>query len=153
MSRQSDAAAATPLSKPGSAALPAGKSLAATADVHERLQRARSEQQQGEQPPAAALPTAPPPVPTPSPRFDVAPTSTSSRRVGADPYAIRPAPGEKPAEEELESMRFAGQRARPRKGLEYAPRRDETYLKPPGSCNTRWAPEAPCARTVLRARA
>ena len=35
-------------------------------------------------------------------------------------------------------MRLRGRRARPRKKIEYAPVRDVTYLKPPGSCNTKW---------------
>ena len=40
--------------------------------------------------------------------------------------------------EELASFTFEGQRARPRKKIEYAPIRNTTYLKPPGSCNTKW---------------
>ena len=45
----------------------------------------------------------------------------------------------RPSAEEAASFRWGGQRARPRKGIVEAPRRGETYLKPPGSCKSRWA--------------
>ncbi len=43
-----------------------------------------------------------------------------------------------PSAEEAKSFQLLGQRARPRKKIEYAPIRKATYLKPPGSCQTRW---------------
>jgi hypothetical protein len=50
------------------------------------------------------------------------------------------APDGRPSPEELASFRFAGVRARPRKGIEAKWRKGEIYLKPPGSCGTRCAP-------------
>jgi hypothetical protein len=42
------------------------------------------------------------------------------------------------SDEEKASFRFCGQRARPRKKIEAAPLVGQTYLKPPGSCKSRW---------------
>ena len=44
----------------------------------------------------------------------------------------------RPEAEEAASYRWCGQRARPRRKIEYDPKRNETYLKPPGSCKTKW---------------
>ena len=43
-----------------------------------------------------------------------------------------------PTKEEAASFRWGGQRARPRKGIEKITKKKETYLKPPGSCNSKW---------------
>eukprot|EP00967_Tisochrysis_lutea_P101744 scaffold152843_cov22-Tisochrysis_lutea.AAC.1 len=43
-----------------------------------------------------------------------------------------------PSAEELESFRWGGVRARPRKKIAGETRRGETYLKPPGSLGSRW---------------
>lgn len=40
--------------------------------------------------------------------------------------------------DEKKSFSFGGQRARPRKGIERQPLMGVTFLKPPGSCLTRW---------------
>ena len=69
----------------------------------------------------------------------------------AEPPAAAPAPAAAPqpaapppatvgemSAEELASFEFKGVRARPRKKIEYAPIKHATYLKPPGSCNSRW---------------
>ena len=45
---------------------------------------------------------------------------------------------DKPEPEEVASYTWGGQRARPRKGIEGTTKRDETYLKPPGSCLTKY---------------
>ena len=44
----------------------------------------------------------------------------------------------KPTAEEIASLRFGGTRARPRKGIEAVKVTGKTFLKPPGSCLTRW---------------
>ena len=44
----------------------------------------------------------------------------------------------KPTAEEIASLRFGGTRARPRKGIEAVTVTGKTFLKPPGSCLTRW---------------
>jgi len=44
----------------------------------------------------------------------------------------------RPSPEEIASFRFGGKRARPRKGIEGTVVSGQTYLKPPGSCGTRW---------------
>eukprot|EP00316_Scyphosphaera_apsteinii_P024337 CAMPEP_0119299856 /NCGR_PEP_ID=MMETSP1333-20130426/1861_1 /TAXON_ID=418940 /ORGANISM="Scyphosphaera apsteinii, Strain RCC1455" /LENGTH=326 /DNA_ID=CAMNT_0007301431 /DNA_START=29 /DNA_END=1009 /DNA_ORIENTATION=- len=44
----------------------------------------------------------------------------------------------RPPQEELDSFSFCGQRARPRRGIEAKFKEGETYLKPPGSCKSRW---------------
>ena len=43
--------------------------------------------------------------------------------------------------EEAKSFLWGGVRARPRKKIERAPVSDQTYLKPPGSCGTKWGKE------------
>ena len=43
-----------------------------------------------------------------------------------------------PGADELASFKFGGTRARPRKGIEGKTVRNETYLKPPGSCGSKW---------------
>ena len=82
---------------------------------------------------AAAAPTR---VPLGSPT-EPAPASPAK---SATP-AASPAKSATPTltDEEKDSFQFRGQRARPRKKIEYLPRRGELYLKPPGSCNTRWS--------------
>ena len=42
------------------------------------------------------------------------------------------------SQEERDSFTFGGQRARPRKGIERKMLEDQTYLKPPGSCLTKY---------------
>ena len=48
------------------------------------------------------------------------------------------------SDDEKSSFIWGGQRARPRKGIERVMRTGETYLKPPGSCNTKHAPVSIC---------
>ena len=43
-----------------------------------------------------------------------------------------------PSAEEMASFRFGGTRARPRKKIAGTVVTGQTYLKPPGSCLTRW---------------
>ena len=45
---------------------------------------------------------------------------------------------EGPSPEELASYNWGGQRARPRKGIEAKFLKNETYLKPPVSCGTKY---------------
>ena len=45
---------------------------------------------------------------------------------------------DQPTAEDIASLRFGGTRARPRKGIEGVTVTGQTYLKPPGSCLTRW---------------
>ena len=49
---------------------------------------------------------------------------------------------QKPTPEEVATFTWGGQRARPRKKIEAAFVKNETYLKPPGSCNTRFPSES-----------
>ena len=57
---------------------------------------------------------------------------SSSQAISLQPPAMMP------DEEEKASFRFCGVRARPRKKIAAAPRTEEVYLKPPGSCKGRW---------------
>jgi len=62
-------------------------------------------------------------------------------KAAANPAATVPeaaAEQARPDAAEAASYRWGGQRARPRRGIEGAPKRGETYLKPPGSCKTKW---------------
>ena len=67
-----------------------------------------------------------PPKPSGPPRAITMTDTISEKRVGLM------------SDEEKASFEFRGQRARPRKKIEYAPIKNTTYLKPPGSCNTKW---------------
>ena len=44
-----------------------------------------------------------------------------------------------PTPEEAASFEWGGTRARPRKKIEKVVKKNATYLKPPGSCNSKWA--------------
>ena len=50
--------------------------------------------------------------------------------------AQTPTPG--PSKEEAQSFTWGGTAARPRRNIERAPLKGETFLKPPGSCQTKW---------------
>lgn len=43
-----------------------------------------------------------------------------------------------PTAEEAASFEWGGTRARPRKKIEKVVKQNATYLKPPGSCNSKW---------------
>ena len=47
-----------------------------------------------------------------------------------------PTPG--PSKEEAQSFTWGGTAARPRRNIERSPLKGETFLKPPGSCQTKW---------------
>jgi len=54
----------------------------------------------------------------------------------------------RPSPEEIASFKFGGTCARPRKGIAAVPKKNAVYLKPPGSCNTKWAPDISVNVTV-----
>ena len=49
--------------------------------------------------------------------------------------------------DEKASFAYGGQRASKRKGIERSLLNGVTYLKPPGSCHTKWPPSASSAAT------
>ena len=109
-------------------------------------------------PPPAASPTTAAPKPVASPAKPVRLSTQTCQHSPPKPAAASPAKAaaaaalstqaaaspakaasdDGPSAEEAASLKLRGQRARPRKKIEYAPVRDVTYLKPPGSCNTKW---------------
>ena len=80
------------------------------------------------------LMTAPAPAPAPAPT--PAPTPTPAPAPAAP--AAKPA---RPDAEEVASFSWGGVQARPRKGQLRVARKGETYLKPPGSCGSKWGKE------------
>ena len=134
-----EALAAASLPRPAVAPISA-VTVAASTDINSRLARAKTAPPASPaKPPPAAPPTpaAPPPAPPKG-----SPTPAPPLPTPAEP-APTPAPRESSHAEDLSpeeaaSFELRGQRARPRKKIEYAPVRNTTYLKPPGSCNTKW---------------
>jgi hypothetical protein len=109
------------------------KTKVATSDIEDRLRRARGMtealQTKLALPPNNAAPASVPPAPAaPGPPPKTAP----------DASGLPPKTGDKPDADEMDSFHFCGQRARPRKKIEYAPKVHETYLKPPHSLLSRW---------------
>ena len=80
--------------------------------------------------------TTPAPAPAPAPAPTPAPTPTPAPAPAAP--AAKPA---RPDAEEVASFSWGGVQARPRKGQLRVARKGETYLKPPGSCGSKWGKE------------
>ena len=105
-------------------------------------------------PPPLAAAKRPSPLPSPAklsplPPLDGSPakttlppkTSPAPAPAPAPASAPAPAPVAKPARpdaEEVASFSWGGVQARPRKNQLRVARKGETYLKPPGSCGTKW---------------
>lgn len=58
--------------------------------------------------------------------------------VGVNGFSHHTFMSDKPTPEEAASFEWGGTRARPRKKIEKVMKKGATYLKPPGSCNSKW---------------
>ena len=92
--------------------------------------------------PAPAPAPAPAPVPAPAPAPAPTPVPAPAPAPAPAPTPVPAAASGKPSPEEAKSFSWGGERARPRKNQPAVPRKGETYLKPPGSCISKFGKDS-----------